>query len=152
MKAQAPPPNSSTPAQRTNPEHEWYVALQCIRRTVEEAQEKASDHGDVTEATLDAMRIACSQSLAGVDPKAVALYMAKLLVTAAAPQLIGPVEMALQQTQQMSAPPNAPGGGGAPILGMGPMGASPGMPAPAGPPGGATAGGIPPVAPAVVAG
>jgi hypothetical protein len=155
LKAQAAPSNPQTPPTRLNPEHEWYVALQCIRRTVEDAQDKASERGPDIEGLLDAMRTACSQLLAGVDAKAVALNIASMAVQNANPQIAAQLKVA---AQQMSAPAMAPAGGGAP-LGLGPMGASPmGSPLGAGPMGGATAGpppampGAGPVTPPVVGG
>lgn len=151
MKAEAPPPNPGTPPTRANPEHEWYVFLQCIRRTVEDAQEKASERGPEIEGLLDAMRTGCSQLLAGVEAKAVALNVAAIALTPVNPQLAAQAKVA---AAQMSTPTMAPVGGGAP-LGIGPMGASPGAPPIGGlQPGGATAGpGLPgPVAPPVAGG
>ncbi|MDE2102029.1 MAG: hypothetical protein KGL39_32585 [Patescibacteria group bacterium] len=150
---QAPPPNPQTPAQRTNPEHEWYVALQGIRYTVEDAQKHAEEYGDDVKAMLDAMRSACSAMLVpGAEPKAVAASMASIAVQHVAPSLAAQLR---SLATNLSAPAMAPAGVGV-TPGMPPMSnmpsAPPGMPgSPAGP-GGATAGAPAPVSPASVAG
>ncbi len=153
---QAPPSNSATAATRTNPEHDWYVALQCVRRTAEEAGEKAEQRGPETQAILAAVRTACSRLLAGVDPKIVAASMASTTLEPISPQLATQCQ---QLAASLSAPPIAPGAGGAPGSPFGAPGAPPlhlpQMPVtPVGAPmgGGATAGGPPPVSPAVATG
>lgn len=121
---QAPPPNPQTPATRTNPEHEWFTALQCVRATTEEARDKGDQQPPEVHAILDGIRIACSRLLAGVDPKAVAASMASMVALPIAPMQSAQLQ---QLAATLTAPPIAPGGGGAPGS---PFGAAhPGAPA-----------------------
>jgi hypothetical protein len=155
VNAQAAPPNPSTANTRTNPDHDWYVALQVVRTTASEAHDKAEQRGPEVQAILDATRTAMSRLLAGVDPKAVAASMA-----AEISKTIAPVQSQQLQAMaaQLSAPAIAPAGGGAPVSPFGGAAAPPLSmpqmpPVPGAPPsGGATAGGQPPVSPAVAAG
>jgi hypothetical protein len=156
VNAQAPPLNPATANTRTNPEHDWFVALQVVRTTASEAHDKAEQRGPEVQAILDATRTAMSRLLAGVDPKAVAASMASEIAKPIAP-------LQSQQLQamaaQLSAPAIAPAGGGAPVSPFGAGPAAPPLtmpsmpPAPGAPPnGGATAGGPPPVSPGVALG
>ncbi len=125
---------------------------------IEQTQEKAEERGPEINALLDAFRISMTQILSNLDPKIVCLQTSAMMLATVAPQIAAQCKAL---SAQMSAPPPAPGGGGAPgmapPLGMGPMGASPMPPMPpgVGGMGGATAGlgaSPAPVTPPVVGG
>lgn len=112
VNTQAPPSNPNTPNQRTNPEHEWYVALQAVRMTATEALDKADQYGPEIVAILNAVKSTCSYlTTPAADAKVAALSLAAMALETIAPQLAA---QAKQLATQLSAPTIAPAGGGAP--------------------------------------
>jgi hypothetical protein len=146
----SPPPNPKTPAQRDDPQHKWYLALQRIRTTVKDLIERElEDKDQPTSDIFLAMHAALEKLLAGIDPKTVAGFMAASAVKSINPQIASQLEIEAAQAgrpPQVQGMPNLVGmpqpplGGGlmpaqGPPTGAPPMGAAEPPGPPQGPPG-----------------
>lgn len=132
-----PPQNPKTPAQRTDPQHEWLIALQRVRATVADIiRDHLDDKPQPVQDLILAMNAAMEKTLAGIDPNTVSLLAGASIVKSIAPQVSSQLEM---QAAQGSRPPMVPG---MPSISTPPtgLGVGPGVQAP-------TAGGPPPVSP-----
>lgn len=107
VRGQAPPTNPQTPAQRTDPKHDWLIALQRVRVTLRDIVDQHLDNQDpATQSTILAMHGAIDKLLAGIDAKTIAVLAAASLVKSFDPQTASMLEM---RAMQMSQPPMVPG-------------------------------------------
>jgi len=127
MSAVSPPQNPKTPAQRDDPQHSWYIALQRIRIPLQDLIEKQlDDKDDVTAAIIIAMHSAMEKLLAGLDPKIVAGFMAASAIKPFDPMTAAQLE---NNAAQVGRPPTVPGsptltgmpGAQSPLGGMSPQ-------------------------------
>lgn len=103
----SPPQNPKTPAQRTDPQHEWLIGLQRVRATVSDLiRDQLDDKPQPVQDLILAMNAAIEKTLAGIDPNTVALLAGASIVKAIAPQVSSQLEM---QAAQGSRPPMVPG-------------------------------------------
>lgn len=107
MASVSPPQNPKTPAQRDDPQHAWYIALQRIRIPLQDTiSNKLDDKDDKTAAILIAMHAAIEKLLAGIDPQMVAGFMAASAIKPFDPMTAATLE---NSADQVGRPPVVPG-------------------------------------------
>lgn len=135
--------SDATPGIRSNPEHDWYVALQRVRMTAKDALMKAAEQDPATKSFLSETRALCDKLLTGANPKASIASSLAGMVRDWAPQAAQQLDTqaVMLTSPQASAPPSVPGGlpgaplHGAPSPGPGPFAGPPSAGAPSGAPG-----------------
>lgn len=105
------PMSERTPDVRRNPEHEWYVSLQRIRTTAVQALTKSDEQEPAVKDFLAAVRGICDKLLTGANPRASIASGLARAIESWQPQLAQQLDVtAVMLTQQISQPPQVPGG------------------------------------------
>lgn len=107
LRGQAAPSNPQTPAQRTDPRHDWLIGLQRVRITLKDLIDQHLDNQDPsTQNLVLAMHAAIDKMLAGLTPQTIAILAAASIVKPIDAQIASTLEM---RAMQMSQGPIVPG-------------------------------------------
>lgn len=107
LRGQAPPTNPQTPAQRTDPRHDWLIGLQRVRITLKDLIDQHLDNQDpATQSLVLAMHAAIDKLLAGIPSQMIGVLAAASIVKPMDAQIASQLEM---RAMQMSQPPIVPG-------------------------------------------
>lgn len=107
LRGQAAPSNPQTPAQRTDPKHDWLIGLQRARITIKDLIDQHIDNQDpATQNLVLSMHAAIDKLLAGIPPQMIAILAAASIVKPFDAQIASTLEM---RAMQMSQPPIVPG-------------------------------------------
>lgn len=107
LRGQAAPANPQTPAQRTDPKHDWLIGLQRVRITLKDLIDQHLDNQDAaTQSLVLAMHAAIDKLLAGIPSQMIAVLAAASIIKPFDAQTASMLEM---RAMQMSQPPIVPG-------------------------------------------